>query len=141
MKAKKSNDYFVFFPEFFEGKEDDIGILVYLGINSKYQNIPNSVNIIFTRSNRLEEIKNKMREDWEFAQNMHLEHREDERIKFVIQKFNKKLQNMLPQKPIFELKFKKGHRGFFFSKEENMLMVFYSKKKLPSTENVFFYPE
>jgi hypothetical protein len=125
--------YFVPFPSFFKDKE--YGTEVYLGPVFSYKGFPRVVNIIFTASDDLEEIKKILKEDFENTQNLPL----SDHVKLAYRKQYEKTHYGEPSKPTFRLKFEKGQEGFDFSEEDVTLTVYVDFEELPSTEKIFFF--
>ncbi len=125
--------YFVPFPEFFLDRNYDSE--VYLGIDFTYQNAPTSVNIIFTRSDNLEEIKEAAGNDYEETKDMNL----PGDVKLAIVKAYDKLNNTKPSEPKFKLEFQRGNEGYHFSEENTTLTIFVDSNRLPNPEKAFFY--
>lgn len=126
--------YFVPFPEYFRNKGWDSE--VYLGIDFMNQDVPVSVNINFTKSSNLEEIKVSAKKDYDETRNMDL----PDDIKLAIQKNYEKLHNEEPVSPKFKLEFENGEEGYNFSEENQLLTIFVEGSELPDPGKALFYP-
>ena len=132
--ARLDSKFFVPFPEFFRNKHYDLE--TYMGINFEHKNMPVSVNIIFTRSENLEEIKKAAKKDFEESADMNLPWN----IKSAIQKNYERLCNAEPKEPTVKIEFKEGKESWSFDKETETLALFVESDILPDTKKGFFYP-
>jgi hypothetical protein len=126
--------YFVPFPSFFKGK--DYGIETFIGIDVFCDNLPRSFNIIFTKSDQLEEIKKEAAYDWGVVQNLTL----SEHIKLAVFKIHEKVNGEEPSKPRFKLEFKNGSEDWDFSEETETIIISIPGQDLPDISKIFFYP-
>ncbi|MEI6528942.1 MAG: hypothetical protein WCN88_00865 [Candidatus Falkowbacteria bacterium] len=126
--------YLVPFPEFFQGHELDIE--VYLSIKLEYQGWPIVLNIIFTKSEDLEEIKFMAKKYWEEVQSLDLPND----LKLAVKKVSEKLNNEMPIKPRILLKFKQGPTGYRFNEDKEIVTIFIDKETLPQPEKIIFFP-
>ena len=126
--------YFVYFPSFFKGK--DYGLEAFIGIDVMCDGLPRSFNIIFTKSDQLEEIKKEAAYDWGVVKNLSL----PDHIKLAVLTIDEKVNGEEPSEPRFKLEFKNGLTGWKFSKEKELITVFVPGEDLPDIKKIFFYP-
>lgn len=126
--------YLVPFPEFFLGHELDIE--VYLQVQLEYQDWPIVLNIIFTKSEDLEEIKVKAKKYWEEVQTLDL----PMDLKLAVKKVSDKLNNEVPAEPRIKLEFKQGLIGYEFNEDKEIVTIFIENDILPQPEKVIFFP-
>lgn len=126
--------YFVPFPSFFERKK--YGIETFMGIQVICDGLPRAININFTKSDKLEDIKKEAAYDWGVVQGLTL----PEHIKLAVLKIHEKVNGEEPSEPRLKLEFKNGPEGWEFSEEKEIITIFFPGENLPDTNKIFFYP-
>ncbi|HBA36857.1 TPA: hypothetical protein DCZ15_03205 [Candidatus Falkowbacteria bacterium] len=126
--------YFVFIPDYFEDKSWDMEVYTSMSIDENFGF--KGINIIFVKSDNIEEIKKTAIADLEAIQNLNL----SPDIKFTIAKIVDKLQNDKPIEPEFNIKFKHGDERCELSDDKKDLIVYIPNLKITEPKKVFYYP-
>jgi hypothetical protein len=127
--------YFVFIPDYFEDKSWDMEVYTSMSIDECF-GFSKGINIIFVKSDNLEEIKKVAVADLEVIKKLDL----SPDVKLTVAKIVDKLQNNEPAEPEFNIKFKHGNEYCKLSDDKKDLIVYIPNIKIKEPKKVFYYP-